>query len=127
MEEIKMIERQQQMRFEKRKNNLYDLLDNTTKKQIDYIAAKLRFMFKKDAFGQLNAEIMVFQLVSNTRLTLDVLQTQVLRNGQKAASKGLTIEKYFEMLQSEVIKIKKVSLTDKEIAAMNELADKMMN
>ena len=121
MDEIKMIEKQQQMRFEKRKNDLYDLLDKPTKKQINYIAAKLRFMFKKDALGQLNAEVQVFQLVSNSRLTLNLLQSQVLRSGQKAAHKGLTIEKYFEILKSEVDKTSNAELSTTEIATINKI------
>lgn len=107
MTNIKQIESDQIRRFDERRINMYKLIKNKpTRKQIKYIGDKLKFMFKNDSYGQLNADIQVFQLVSNSPLTLNAVQALVLKSGQKAASKGATIEQFLKVIKDECLKIK---------------------
>lgn len=103
MTEIEKIELDQKRRFQERKRNMYQLLDKKTRKQIVYLSEKLKFMFKNDGYGQLTADIQVFQTVSSSPLTLDSLQHQILTNGQKAARSNITIEDFLNIIKSEAI------------------------
>lgn len=128
MTEIERIENDQKDRFKDRTLNMYNHLDKKTRKQVKYIGEKLKFMFSHDVFGCLNAEIQVFQLVFNSPLTLDVVQNQVLTNGQKAASKKITISEFLKIIKDEFMssRPKEVTLTDEEMKASEELL-KLMN
>ena len=96
---IKNIEIQQRMRFEKRKNNLYDLLDKPTKKQISKMAKTIRFMFKNDDYGSLSAELLIYKTVSQSALTLNILESQILKHGVDFANKGSSIEQFLTSIK----------------------------
>ena len=106
MTTIEQIESDQILRFNKRRINMYKIIkDKPTRKQIKYIGDKLKFMFKNDVYGKLSADIQVFHLVFNSPLTLDIIQHQVLTNGQKSAQKGLTIEQFLEVVNKEYLEL----------------------
>lgn len=113
MANIEKIESDQRHRFDDRRINMYKLIkDKAIRKQIKYIGDKLKFMFKNDSYGQLNADIQVYQLVSNSLLTLDIVESLILQNGQKAALKGVTIEQFLQIIKDECLRVKEKTFAD---------------
>lgn len=120
---INEIESDQQNRFDKRRINMYRVIkDKPTKRKIKYIGDKLKFMFKNDSYGQLNADIQVFHLVSHSPLTLDIINNQVLKHGQKAAQKGATIEQFLQIINDEYFNLKSKTQINQE-EAMRKIID----
>lgn len=126
MNQIDKIEEDQKQRFFKKRMNMYSLLDKPTRKQIKFIGEKLKFMFTHDNYGQLSAEIQVFQLVANSALTLDFVQNQVLKSGQKAARKKISIEKFLGVIKDEHLKLRNKIQIDNE-KAQDGMMNKIIN
>lgn len=101
---VEQIEQDQILRFSKRKNDLYSLLDRPTKRQLDRISKRIRLMFNRDTNNLI--EVNVFKLVSNSNITLDRFEQLVKRNMSHKNIKNITIDTYLAVLESEIKKIK---------------------
>ena len=129
MTEIDKIEREQNLRFEKKKSDLFSLIDKHTRKQLSFIASKLKFMFKNDRYGTMNAESLVFQCCANSPLTLNEIQSLILSKGQEFAKKT-DIETMLNIFKDEAIKYSdknKAKLSPEKQNKFNELLENSLN